>query len=61
MVGAVRAASLAFEVVRRGGSTVVAGLAPPDAQMPVPLVRLVAEELSVKGSYIGILLYDRPR
>jgi len=63
MAGSARAALLAFEVVRRGGSTVVAGLAPPDAVLPVPLVRLVAEERSVKGSYIGtcVPMRDVPR
>jgi len=63
MAGSARAASLAFDVVKRGGSTVIAGLAPPDARMPVPLVQLVAEERSVKGSYIGtcVPLRDVPR
>jgi alcohol dehydrogenase len=59
MAGSARAASLAFDVVKRGGSTVIAGLAPPDAAMPVPLVRLVAEERSVKGSYIGTCVPKR--
>ncbi len=63
MAGSARAAALAFEVVARGGSTVIAGLAPPDARLPVPLVQLVAEERSVKGSYIGtcVPLRDVPR
>jgi alcohol dehydrogenase len=63
MAGSARAASLAFDVVQRGGSTVIAGLAPPDARMPVPLVQLVAEERSVKGSYIGtcVPMRDVPR
>jgi alcohol dehydrogenase len=59
MAGSARAAALAFEVVRRGGSTVIAGLAPPDARMPLPLVQLVAEERSVKGSYIGTCVPKR--
>ena len=59
MAGSARAAALAFEVVRRGGSTVIAGLAPPDARMPLPLVQLVAEERSVKGSYIGTCVPSR--
>jgi alcohol dehydrogenase len=63
MAGSARAACLAFDVVKRGGSTVIAGLAPPDARMPVPLVQLVAEERSVKGSYIGtcVPMRDVPR
>jgi alcohol dehydrogenase len=59
MAGSAQAAALAFEVVRRGGSTVIAGLAPPDARLPVPLVQLVAEERSVKGSYIGTCVPKR--
>jgi alcohol dehydrogenase len=33
--------------------TVVAGLSPPDATLSVPLVGLVADERTLKGSYIG--------
>ena len=44
---------LAYKITRRGGSTVTAGLPPPDAVLPLPLVNLVAEERTVKGSYIG--------
>lgn len=53
MAGAVRAMELAFAVTRRGGTTVTAGLPPPGAALPLPLVQLVAEERTVKGSYIG--------
>ncbi len=53
MAGAVRAMELAYKITRRGGTTVTAGLPPPDAAMPLPLVQLVAEERTVKGSYIG--------
>lgn len=53
MAGAVRAMELAYKVTRRGGTTVTAGLPPPGANLPLPLVQLVAEERTVKGSYIG--------
>lgn len=53
MAGAVRAMELAYAVTRRGGTTVTAGLPPPGAALPLPLVQLVAEEQTVKGSYIG--------
>jgi alcohol dehydrogenase len=33
--------------------TVVAGLSPPDATLAVPLVGLVADVRTLKGSYIG--------
>ena len=53
MAGSSRAMELAYKITRRGGSTITAGLPPPDAVLPVPLVNLVAEERTVKGSYIG--------
>ena len=53
MAGSVRALELAYKVTRRGGTTVTAGLPPPDATLPLPVVNLVAEERTVKGSYIG--------
>ncbi len=53
MAGAVRAMELAYAVTRRGGTTVTAGLPPPGAALPLPLVQMVAEERTVKGSYIG--------
>ena len=53
MAGSARAMELAYKITRRGGSTITAGLPPPDAVLPVPLVNLVAEERTVKGSYIG--------
>ncbi len=51
--GSVRAMELAYRITRRGGTTVTAGLPPPTAALPLPLVNLVAEERTVKGSYIG--------
>jgi alcohol dehydrogenase len=61
--GVVRAMELAYKMTRRGGTTVTAGLPPPDQSMPLPLVNLVAEERTVKGSYIGtcVPLRDLPR
>ncbi|MBV9735255.1 MAG: zinc-dependent alcohol dehydrogenase family protein [Acidisphaera sp.] len=53
LAGAARAMELAYKITRRGGATVTAGLPPPTATMPLPLVNLVAEERTVKGSYIG--------
>ncbi|MBV8093472.1 MAG: zinc-dependent alcohol dehydrogenase family protein [Acetobacteraceae bacterium] len=59
MAGAARAMELAFKVTRRGGTTVTAGLPPPTAALPLPLVQLVAEERTVKGSYIGTCVPSR--
>jgi len=59
MAGSARAIELAFKITKRGGSTVTAGLPPPTATLPLPLVQLVAEERTVKGSYIGTCVPTR--
>lgn len=59
LAGAARAMELAYKITRRGGTTVTAGLPPPTATMPLPLVNLVAEERTVKGSYIGTCVPSR--
>lgn len=61
--GSVKALELAYHITRRGGMTVTAGLPPPDATFPLPAVNLVAEERTVKGSYIGtcVPMRDIPR
>lgn len=51
--GSVRALELAYAITARGGTTVTAGLPPPTARMSLPAVSLVAEERTLKGSYIG--------
>lgn len=59
MAGSARAMELAYKITRRGGTTVTAELPPPDAALPLPLVNLVAEERTVKGSYIGTCVPSR--
>ena len=63
MAGSVRAMELAYKITRRGGTTVTAGLPPPDHTFALPQVNLVAEERTVKGSYIGTCVpaRDLPR
>ena len=58
-----KALELAYRITRRGGTTVTAGLPPPNAILPVPAVSLVAEERTPKGSYIGtsVPAHDLPR
>ncbi len=53
MAGSVAALETAFALTRRGGVTVTAGLPPPTTTLPLSVVRLVAEERTLKGSYIG--------
>ena len=61
--GVVRALENAYAMTQRGGTTVTAGLPPPDATLGVNVVGLVAEERTLKGSYIGtcVPVRDLPR
>jgi alcohol dehydrogenase len=59
LAGSVRALELAYRITRRGGTTVTAGLPPPTATFALPAVNLVAEERTVKGSYIGTCVPSR--
>jgi alcohol dehydrogenase len=52
-VGRVRSLELAYAVTRRGGTTVATGLPAPDQQLTLPALSLVAEERTLKGSYMG--------
>ena len=53
MAGSPRAFELAYRVTRRGGTTVSAGLPHPGQQFTLPHTGLVAEERTIKGSYLG--------
>lgn len=53
MAGAIAAMELAWKITRRGGSTISAGLPHPDKRFALPPVQLVAEERTLRGSYIG--------
>jgi len=53
MAGSPRAFELAYKVTRRGGTTVSAGLPHPSATLSLPHVNIVAEERTIKGSYLG--------
>ena len=57
--GSIRALELAYRITRRGGCTVTAGLPPSTAMLPLPAVSLVAEERTLKGSYIGTCVPSR--
>ncbi|MCL5275494.1 MAG: zinc-dependent alcohol dehydrogenase family protein [Chloroflexi bacterium] len=43
----------AFAATRRGGTTISIGLPHPSKNLSVPAVTLVAEERTIKGSYMG--------
>ncbi|HEX8661524.1 MAG TPA: zinc-dependent alcohol dehydrogenase family protein [Brevundimonas sp.] len=59
MAGSVRALDAAWRMTCRGGTTVTAGLPPPEAALAVNVVALVAEERTLKGSYIGTCVPGR--
>ena len=63
MAGSVKAMELAWRITRRGGHTISAGLPHPDHRFALPLTQMVAEERSIRGSYIGssVPLRDIPR
>ncbi|NDW03112.1 zinc-dependent alcohol dehydrogenase family protein [Jiella pacifica] len=53
LAGAVPALDFAYRITRRGGLTVTGGLAAPNERFAIPPISLVAEERTLKGSYIG--------
>ena len=60
MAGSVRAIETAYKITRRGGTTVTAGLPPPTRDAGrCRNVNLVAEERTIKGSYIGTCVPSR--
>lgn len=52
-VGSERVLANAYAATRRGGTTVTVGLPAPGRMLSIPAVTLVAEERTIKGSYMG--------
>ncbi len=59
MAGSTRAFETAYRITRRGGTTVTAGLPHPTATWGMGPTHLVAEERTIKGSYIGTCVPSR--
>ncbi len=61
--GVAAALENAYKMTKRGGTTITAGLPKPDASFGLNIVSLVAEERTLKGSYIGscVPVRDIPR
>ena len=59
MAGSVKAFETAYRITRRGGTTVTAGLPHPSATWGMSPTHLVAEERTIKGSYIGTCVPSR--
>jgi Zn-dependent alcohol dehydrogenase len=52
-VGSERVLAEAYAATRRGGTTVTVGLPHPERMLSIPAVSLVAEERTLRGSYLG--------
>ena len=63
MAGAVPALDFAYKAAKKGGMMVSAGLPNPAAQWSIQAVTLIADEKTVKGSYMGsaVPIRDIPR
>jgi alcohol dehydrogenase len=59
MASSVKALELAYKITRRGGTTVTGSLPHPTHTMALPATNLVAEERTVKGSYVGSCIPTR--
>jgi alcohol dehydrogenase len=59
MAGSGPAMHLAYNITRRGGTTITAGLPHPNVQFSVPQVGIVAAERTIKGSYLGSCVPSR--
>lgn len=57
--GSERVLAQAYAATRRGGTTVTVGLPSPSQLFSVPAVSLVAEERTIKGSYMGSAVPSR--
>jgi alcohol dehydrogenase len=58
-VGQAKAMEFAYAITRRGGTTVSSGLSHPEQKFSIQHVNLVAEERTIKGSYLGSCVVDR--
>jgi alcohol dehydrogenase len=58
-VGSAAVLGQAYAATRRGGTTVTVGLPHPSQILSIPAVSLVAEERTLKGSYLGSAIPSR--
>jgi len=58
-VGSGAVLAQAYAATRRGGTTVTVGLPHPSQTLSIPAVSLVAEERTLKGSYLGSAIPSR--
>ena len=58
-VGSEKAMELAYKTLKRGGTVVSSGLSHPDKSFSIKHVDLVANEKTIKGSFLGSCVPDR--
>ena len=58
-VGNVQAMEFSYAITRMGGTTVSSGLSHPDKKFSIQHVNLVAQEKTIKGSYLGSCVVER--
>jgi len=58
-VGNVQAMEFAYAITGMGGTTVTSGLSHPDKTFSIQHVNLVAQEKTIKGSYLGSCVVER--
>lgn len=63
LAGASAALRFAYDIVKRGGAAVTAGLPHPDDTLSIPATSLTVSEKTLRGSYVGscVPLRDVPR
>ena len=59
LAGSVAALQLGYKIARRGGALTTAGLPAPTAVLAIPAVSLVADEKTIRGSYLGSCVPSR--
>lgn len=58
-VGNVQAMEFSYAITKMGGTTVSSGLSHPDKTFSIQHVNLVAQEKTIKGSYLGSCVVER--
>lgn len=58
-VGNVQAMEFSYAITKMGGTTVSSGLSHPDKKFSIQHVNLVAQEKTIKGSYLGSCVVER--
>jgi alcohol dehydrogenase len=53
LAGVPKALEIAYQMCRRGGTVVTAGLPRPEATLDIPIAQMVSDNRTIKGSYMG--------